>query len=69
VLIEAVIADRVSDQPAAILMDLHMLVLGGGKERTVGEFSALFARAGFGLRHLTRMESRTGVNILEARCV
>ena len=31
VLVEAVIADRVSDQPASILMDLHMLVLGLGK--------------------------------------
>ena len=28
-------------------MDLHMLVLGLGKERTAAEFSALLARAGF----------------------
>ena len=38
VLVEAVIADRASDQPAAVVMDLHMLVLGLGKERTRDEF-------------------------------
>jgi hypothetical protein len=69
VLVEAVIADRLSDQPAAILMDLHMLVLGLGKERTVGEFSGLLARAGFALRRVIPTQGRTGVNILEARCV
>jgi hypothetical protein len=69
VLVEAVIADRVSDQPSAILMDLHMLVLGHGKERTFGEFSGLFARAAFALRHVIPTQGRTGVNILEARCV
>lgn len=65
-LVEAVIAERVSDQPAAILMDLHMLVLGLGKERTVAEFSALLARAGFALQRVIPTQGHTGVNILEA---
>jgi hypothetical protein len=68
-LVEAVIADRVSDQPAAILMDLHMLVLGLGKERTAGEFGQLLARAGFALQRVIPTQGRTGVNILEARWV
>jgi SAM-dependent methyltransferase len=69
VLVEAVIPDRATDQPAAILMDLHMLVLGLGKERTIDEFSGLLARADFALRRVIPTQGRTGVNLLEARCV
>jgi SAM-dependent methyltransferase len=69
VLLEAVIAERASDQPAAILMDLHMLVLGLGRERTAAEFSGLLARAGFALRRVIPTQGRTGVNVLEAGCV
>jgi hypothetical protein len=65
-LVEAVIA---SDRPAAILMDLHMLVLGLGKERTAAEFGNLFARAGFALQRVIPTQGRTGVNVIEARCV
>jgi hypothetical protein len=69
VLVEAVIADPVSDRPAAILMDLHMLVLGLGKERSVPEFSSLLAQAGFALHRVVPTQGRTGVNVLEASCV
>ena len=68
VLVEVVIADRPSDQPGAVLMDLHMLVLGLGKERTAAEFSALLARAGFELRHAAPAPGRTGISIIEAGC-
>ena len=68
VLVEAVIADRPSDQPGAVLMDLHMLVLGLGKERTAAEFSALLARAGFVLRHAAPASGRTGISVIEAGC-
>jgi hypothetical protein len=50
-------------------MDLHMLVLGLGKERTIDEFSGLLARADFALRRVIATRGRTGVNLLEARCV
>ena len=69
VLVEAVVADRVTERPAAILMDLHMLVLGLGKERTAGEFGALLTRAGLALQLVVPTQGRTGVNVLEARCV
>jgi hypothetical protein len=69
VLLEAIIPDRVSDQPAAILMDVHMLVLGLGRERTVGEFSGLLERAGYELQRVIPTQGRTGLNILEARGV
>jgi SAM-dependent methyltransferase len=68
-LVEAVIADHASDRAAAILMDLHMLVLGLGKERTADEFRELLARAGFALQRVIPTQGRTGVNIIEACCV
>ena len=67
-LLEVVIADRPFDQPAAVLMDLHMLVLGLGKERTAAEFSALLARAGFAMRNAAPAAGRTGISIIEAGC-
>jgi hypothetical protein len=33
-LVEAILPERAVDQPAAIRMDLHMLVLFGARERT-----------------------------------
>jgi hypothetical protein len=34
-------------------MDLMMMVMNGGRERTQGEFSSLFAAAGFRLTSIT----------------
>jgi hypothetical protein len=68
VLLEAVIADRASDHPAAVVMDLHMLVLGLGKERTRDEFRELLARAGLTLKRVIPTEGRTRISILEAAC-
>jgi SAM-dependent methyltransferase len=68
VLVEAIIADQPCDQPGAVLMDLHMLVLGLGKERTTAEFSALLARAGLALPHAAQASGRTGISIIEAGC-
>jgi hypothetical protein len=68
VLVEAVVADPPSDQPAAVLMDVHMLVLGLGRERTAAEFGALLARAGFELRRAAPASERTGISTIEADC-
>jgi hypothetical protein len=68
VLVEAVIGDPASDQPGAVLMDLHMLVLGLGKERTADEFRALLMRAGFALRCVTAAPGRTGISVIQADC-
>ncbi len=47
--IEMVIPDDNHPSPAQ-LMDLNMLVMAGGQERTAGEYGALLAQAGFRLR-------------------
>jgi SAM-dependent methyltransferase len=62
---EAIVPDRAVDDPAAVRMDLHMLVLLGGRERTVAEYAALFAAAG--LRLTADVPTDAGVHVLEAR--
>jgi hypothetical protein len=47
------------------LIDLEMLLLPGGKERTADEFAALFARAGFTLTAITPTQSP--LSVIEAR--
>ena len=65
--IERVLGDANVDRDGAF-SDLNMLVMPGGRERTLAEFEALFASAGFRLRrrdaHAVRLErdrGRTGV--------
>ena len=45
--VDAILPERAVDQPFAIRMDLHMLLLLGARERTEAEFRDLLARAGF----------------------
>lgn len=51
-LVEHVIPDDVEPHPAKLL-DLHMLVLLGGRERSESAWRALLARSGFGLDRVT----------------
>ena len=66
VLVEAVLPDRARERPGVIRMDLHMLVLLGGRERTLVEFERLFAASGFTFRRAIAFEGQEGVNLLEA---
>lgn len=60
--IERVIGDP-NEGPATKFGDLNMLVAPGGQERTVEEFRALFAAAGFELGSVT--ETSSGLAVLE----
>jgi hypothetical protein len=51
--------------PTAALLDINMLVMVSGRERTPDEYRALFERAGLSMTGLTRTESP--IAILEAR--
>ncbi len=68
-LVEAVLPDRARDLPAAIRMDLHMLTVFDGRERTLPEFERLFEATGFELQRAIPTEDRTGITILEARAI
>lgn len=64
-LVEAVLPERAADDPEAIRMDLHMLALLRGRERTAAEFAELLAHAGFTLARV--LPTAAGVSVLEAR--
>src|SRR5207247_1073165 len=49
------------------LLDLHMLVVTGGRERTEAEFAGLLADAGLGLREVRTLPAVSSVLVAEAR--
>jgi len=65
--VDAVMPERARDVPAAIRMDLLMLLLFSGRERTRDEFGLLLAASGFSLRRIVPTGSPTGLAVLEAR--
>jgi hypothetical protein len=65
-LVEAVLPERAEEQPAAIRMDLHMLVLLPGRERTGPEFETLLTGAGFGQVRIIPTASPLGISVIEA---
>jgi len=48
-------------------MDLHMLTLMNGRERTRAEFERLLADSGFQLRRALPTQGPSGITILDAR--
>lgn len=66
-LVEALLPDRAADDPAAVRMDLHMLTLLRGQERTADEFAALLAAAGFRLDRVLATGPASGVHVLVTR--
>jgi precorrin-6B methylase 2 len=64
--VDAVLPARARDLPAAIRMDLSMLVLLGARERTEEEFRTLLAGAGFAVRRCVPTGSPAGLAVIEA---
>jgi hypothetical protein len=64
--VEAILPERALDRPAAIRMDLHMLLLFGARERTEAEFRALLAASGFAVQGVVMTSSPTGLGVIEA---
>lgn len=65
-LVEAVLPERAVEAPAAVRMDLHMLAMFSGRERTEAEFADLFAVAGLQLDRVIVADETVGLHILEA---
>ncbi len=64
--IEAIMPELAHARPAAIRMDLHMLLLLGSRERTQAEFAALLNRSGFELKRVVMTASPAGLGVIEA---
>lgn len=60
VIIDALLPDRVENHPG-FLMDVNMMVMTGGRERTAAEFGALLERGGFTLDSITPTPTPMGV--------
>lgn len=65
-LVEAVLPERAADGPEATRMDLHMLTLVGGRERTEAEYRSLLSAAGFAVARVVPTASPTGIAVVEA---
>lgn len=64
--IEAIMPERARDRPAAIRMDLHMLLLLGARERTEAEFRVLLEASGFRVQRVVLTASPAGLGVIEA---
>jgi hypothetical protein len=64
--VDAILPERAKDLPAAIRMDLHMLLLLGARERTAAEFRALLESAGFAVVRIVPTASPAGLSVIEA---
>lgn len=66
-IVDTVLPERAADQPAAIRMDITMLMLFAGRERTEAEHAALLSAADLTLDRTIPTNSHAGVQIMQAR--
>jgi hypothetical protein len=64
VIVERLMPERAADDPAAIMLDLHMMAITGGRARSLPEFAALLSQAGLKLARTAPTSS--GLTIIEA---
>lgn len=67
VVVDAVLPERARDKPAAIRMDIHMLLLFGTRERTEVELGDLAGSAGFAVNAVTLTATPAGLGVVELR--
>lgn len=66
-LIERVMPTRIdADHQPWTMLDMHMLVMLGGRERTKDEFQALLAASKFKLKRTLSLPGATGFSLIEA---
>ena len=63
-IVERLMPERASDDPAAVMLDLHMMTITGGRARSLAEFEVLLAEAGLMLTRTTATPS--GLTLIEA---
>ena len=64
VIIERLLPEHASDDPAATMLDLHMMAITGGRARSRAEFKALLSQAGLDFAKTTPAGS--GLVIIES---
>lgn len=64
-IIERLLPERAADDPAAIMLDLHMMTITGGRARSLADFAKLLSEAGLTLTKVT--PTAPGLAIIEAK--
>jgi hypothetical protein len=55
--------ERATDDPAAVMLDLHMMAITGGRARRLAEMEALLASAGLSAAKISATEN--GLSLIE----
>jgi cyclopropane fatty-acyl-phospholipid synthase-like methyltransferase/AraC-like DNA-binding protein len=63
-IIERLLPERASEDASAVMIDLHMMVINGGRARKLGEIEVLLSQAG--LKRSRVVSTRVGMSIIEA---
>jgi O-methyltransferase domain len=63
VVIERLMPEKAADDPAAIMLDLHMMTITGGKARTRPEMEALIVEAGLAIAGVSKTDG--GLAVIE----
>ena len=69
VILEAPLPDQITGPHPAVELDLLMMVLTGGRERTIAEYQTLLAAAGFALTDVRPDLAPGGIALLEAAAI
>jgi hypothetical protein len=64
VIVERLMPERAADDPAAIMLDLHMMAITGGRVRTLAEFEALLSEAALSVTRTAATPS--GLTVIQA---
>ena len=63
-IVERLLPEQAQDDPGAVMIDLHMMVISGGRARALHEFEALLSQAGLAMSNVHATQS--GLSIIEA---
>jgi hypothetical protein len=64
VIVERLLPDRALDDAGAVMIDLHMMAITGGRARSLPEFEALLSHAGLPLSKA--IPTSSGLTVIEA---
>jgi len=64
VVVDAIVPELAGDAPAAIRMDLNMMMLLGSRERTAAEVRALLEAGGFAPERITPLDPFSGISMI-----
>jgi len=64
VIIESLLPKHAIDAPGAVMADLHMMVINGGRVRSLKQFEALLSQAGLSVSRVVATSS--GLTLIEA---